>query len=53
MLFERLVTGEKEDRHTAETKASDYNEKTNKHFNMFQLPCINPYPTNVENRVRS
>jgi hypothetical protein len=33
MLFERLVTGEKKDRSIAETKASDYNEKINKHFN--------------------
>jgi len=41
MLFERLITGEKEDRRTAETKGSDYNEKTNEHFNMFQIPCIN------------
>jgi hypothetical protein len=35
------VKGEKKDRLTAGTKASDYNETINKHFNIFHLQCIN------------
>jgi hypothetical protein len=51
MLFERLVTGEKRDRRTAETKASNYKEEINKNFSMFQLQCINQTQKYINNQL--